>query len=112
MNDKLKFQIIINFYYIIISFQLLNKVNSYVHFTYPYGITLSNQNVFIVHQLGIDIINLLFTKIIKNVLTFSEDEKIKTENELSKIEIKYKDGYILSLINDKIYIFNNTGDFL
>ena len=112
MNDKLFFQIINISYYIIISFQLINKINSYVHFKYPYGITLTNQNVFIVHQLGIDIIDAQFTKIIKNVLTFSEEEKIKTENELSKIEIKYKDGYILSLINDKIYIFNNTGDFL
>ena len=112
MNDKLYFQIINISYYIIISFQLINKINSYVHFKYPYGITLTNQNVFIVHQLGIDIIDAQFTKIIKNVLTFSEEEKIKTENELSKIEIKYKDGYILTLINDKIYIFNNTGDFL
>ena len=68
MSDKFYFHIIKIFY----SFQLLNIVYSYVHFTYPYGITLSNQNVFIVHQLGIDIINLLFTKIIKNVLKFSD----------------------------------------
>ena len=73
---------------------------------------MSNQNVFIIHQLGIVIIDSEFTKIIKNVLTFSEDEKIKTENSLSKIEIKYKDKYILCLINNLIYIFNNTGDFL
>ena len=111
MNDKYHFQIM-KIIYFIICFQLIENVNSKIYFTYPYAITLSNKNIFIVHQLGVDVIDPSFTQILKKVIVFSEDEKISTENELSKVEIKYKNQYIIALIKDKIYIFNNEGDFL
>ena len=34
-----------------------------------------------------------------------------TEENFGKIELKYDNEYILSIINDKIYIFNNEGKF-
>ena len=111
MNDKLIFQIIIIFFFVI-CFQLIEIVDSKLYFNYPSAITLSNKNIFIVHRLGVDVIDPLFTQILKRVIIFTEDEKINTEEELSKIEIKYKEQYIFVLIKDKIYIFNNEGDFL
>ena len=112
MKSVLNFQIIIIFYFMICFQLLFNKVNPKIYFTYPYGITLPNDNIFIVHKLGIDIIDPLFTKIIKKVLIFSEQEKINTLEEFSKLEIKYSYGYIIVLIKDKIYIFNINGDLL
>ena len=111
MNDKLLFQIM-KIIYFIICLHLIENVNSKIYFTFPYAITLSNKNIFIVHQLGVDVVDPSFTQILKRVIIFSEDEKISTENELSKVDIKYKNQYIIALIKDKIYIFNNEGIFL
>ena len=111
MTNKFYFQIIQIFFYVI-CFQLINIVDSKIYYTYPYGITLSNKNIFIIHQLGVDVIDPLFTKISKKVMVFTEDEKISTEDELSKVEIKYKNQYIIVLMKDNIYIFNDEGDLL
>ena len=76
----------------------------------PSSIYLTNGNLFVIHKTGIDIYdeNLNF---IKTSMTFSIDEQISTDK-LSKIAIsKFEDGYIVCLINDLIYIFDNEGNF-
>ena len=111
MNVKFIFQIIKIFYFII-CFQFVENLDLKIYFTYPYTITLSNNNIFVVHQFGVDVIDPLFTKILKRVIIFSEDEIISTEKELSKLEVIYRFNYIIVLIKDKIYIFNNNADLL
>ena len=66
----------------------------------------------IIHKYGISICDYLLSDIIENITIFKEDEQIKTEALLSKITTGTIDNYIISLINDKIYIFNDTGNLL
>ena len=81
------------------------------YYNYPTAIVLNNQNVFIIHQTGIIIYDpSLFIKV-KNVYNFNDNETITNENEYSKVSIsKFDDGYIVSVIIDKIYIFDNEGN--
>ena len=89
----------------------ISKINSTNSYTNPKIISLLNGNLFIIHKDGIDICYKDFTKI-KTSLTFSENEKITIDN-LSKIEIsKFDNGYVICIIIDKIYIFDNEGKFL
>ena len=84
---------------------------SAISFTYPISVTLKNENILIIHQNGISICSPFCSLIIKEILTFSEDEKITTEELLSKVTIsKFEDGYIVAVIINKIYIFNINGD--
>ena len=85
-------------------------VNSTLSFNYPYYLTLPNDNIFLIHYKGIDIYDSSFHKI-NQIIQFSGNEEM-TEEIFSKIKIKYDNEYILSIINDKIYIFNNDGKFL
>ena len=69
-------------------------------------------NLFIIYESGIDICNHNLTKKIKTSIVFPNNEQI-TNEKLSKIVIsKCDDGYIISIINDKIYIFNEEGNFI
>jgi hypothetical protein len=95
---------------IFLIFQFFHKVDSSVFFNYPYYLTLSNDNIFLIHYKGIDIYDSSFNKI-NQIIQFSGDEEM-TEEIFAKIIIKYDNVYILSIINDKIYIFNNEGKFL
>ena len=89
---------------------LFSKVYN-ISFSYFNSITLKNENIFIIHQNGICICDSSFTHIIKNIYTFEENERINNEENLSKVEIlQFDDGYIISIIIDKIYIFNVNGE--
>jgi len=94
---------------IILLFQIFHIANS-ISFDYPHYLTLSNDNIFIIHYTGIDIYNSSFNKI-NEVIKFSGREEM-TEEIFAKIELKYGNEHILSIINDRIYIFNNEGKFL
>ena len=48
---------------------------------------------------------------LNQIIEFSGEEEI-SEEKFSKIVIKYNYEYILSIINDKILIFNNEGKLL
>ena len=85
---------------------------SYLSFNFPYSLTLANGNIFVIHQKGISICNYRLDTIIENITIFSEDEEIKTEESLSKITTAFDNGYIISIINDKIYIFDENGAFI
>ena len=77
---------------------------------YPLYLTLSNNNIFIIHHEGIEIYDSSFNKI-GQIIQFSGNEKL-TEKSFEKLKIKYDNEIILSIINDYIYIFNNEGKFL
>ena len=94
---------------IILLFQIFHIANS-ISFDYPHYLTLSNDNIFIINYTGIDIYNSSFNKI-NEVIKFSGREEM-TEEIFAKIELKYGNEHILSIINDRIYIFNNVGKFL
>ena len=95
--------------YFLILFILIDFSKSLLSFNFPYGLTLSNGNIFIIHQKGVTICDNHLNEIILNVITFSEEEEITTETSLSKITTAFQYGYIISIINDKVYIFNEFG---
>ena len=106
---------IVNFrisFYFFILFMIRNPSLSYISFSFPYSLSLSNGNILVIHKTGITICNNLLSKIIKNIITFEEDEQIQTEASLSKITTTKINNYIISLINDKIHIFNEIGDLV
>ena len=102
-------------------FSILNLFILYTNilpiiFSFPFynlqSIQLLNGNFLMIHQNGIDICNKGLTKIIKTEFIFTDDEKI-TPDKMKNIIIKQStDGYIYSLINDNIYIFNELGNLL
>ena len=73
---------------------------------------LSNGEKLIIHKYGIDICDRDFNKIIRNEIVFSSDEQISTEDKLNNVIIKkFDDGYIICLINNKAYLFDEFGNF-
>ena len=94
---------------IFLFFHIFHIVNS-IFYDYPYYLTLSNDNIFFIHYTGIALYDSSFNKI-NQIIQFSGDEEM-TEEIFSKIKIKNDNKYILSIINSKIYIFNNEGKFL
>ena len=95
---------------LIILLQIFYKINSGESFFYPYSITLANDNIFLIQKTGIDIYNKSLN-MIDHIIKFSKEEEITEEN-FEKIAIKNNKDYILSIINDKLFIFNNEGKLL
>ena len=97
------------FFYILFAF--ITSIICTLSFSYPNSVPLSDGNILIIHKLGITICNSNLSEIITNVTNFTNDE-ILTLDSLSKItiEVSYENGYIFSIINDKIYIFDNYGN--
>ena len=92
--------------------KLIKITSSYLSFNFPYSLTLANGNIFIIHQNGINICDYHLTTILENITTFSEDEKIKTKASLSKITTAFEYRYIISIINDLVYVFNENGTLI
>ncbi len=99
---------------IILFLSLFEKNISLPRFIYPRAISLLNNNFFILHKYGIDIYDALLSTKIKNIITFNDSEQINTTAIYSQIAIakSYKTDNIISIINNKIYIFNNEGELL
>ena len=95
---------------VIILLQIFYKISSLTSFDYPYSITLANDNIFLIQKTGIDIYDKSLNKL-NQIIEFSGKEEISEEN-FAKIAIKYNEKYILSIINDKLFIFNNEGKLL
>ena len=70
-----------NYFILIILIKISKSVLS---FNFPNSLTLSNGNIFIIHQKGVTICNNHLTTIILNVIAFPEDEEINNEASLSK----------------------------
>ena len=86
-------------------------------FIYSRAISLLNKNFFIIHKYGIDIYDTSLSSKIKNILVFNNDELINTTEKYTKTTLTQfnktnKNDKIISIINDKIYIFNNEGELL
>ena len=93
-----------------ILYNIINQIIPYLYFTYPQSILLSNNNILVIHKLGISICDSSFSTIINNITNFDESEM--TETTLSKITLVSEYGYIFKIINDYIYIFNDKRNFL
>ena len=73
---------------------------------------LNSGEFFLIHKYGIDICDEKRTTIVRNILTFSEEEQITTEK-MANIKIKkFDDGYLICLINEQIYIYDDQGNFV
>ena len=84
---------------------------TFLSFNYPYAFTIKDRNIFVIHQNGVTICDPTFKSIIREEITFQESEKIKSDASLSKVASLYENGYIICLINDYIYIFDEEGNF-
>ena len=99
------------FFFIITFILKIQKIYSTLSFIYPNAVTLINGNIFVIHKYGISICDYSFSTILKNVTTFSISEQISSEDDLSKVTIsQFSDGYIVSVIINKIYIFDSFGE--
>ena len=95
---------------LIIIIQIFYKISSKSPFDYPYSIILDNDNIFLIQKTGIDIYDKYLNKL-NQIVEFSGKEEI-SEEKFAKIVIKYNNEYILSIINDIFFIFNNEGKLL
>ena len=117
MNNKITKISSINFsfllFFLSISFKIINTENSTTYLDFPLGIMLSNDNIFVIHQNGVSVYDSTFSKLISDEVIFSDSEKIIYEYYLSKITIEqFENGYIITIINDYIYIFDYKGTFI
>ena len=97
-------------FWIVIYLIIIHQIISYLNFTYPQSILLSNQNIFIIHKLGISICDPSYSRIINNLTNFEENEM--TEQILSKVALVSDNGYIFCIINEYIYIFDENENSL
>ena len=90
----------------------IGDVNSLLNFNYPSAINLSNGNIFIVEKEGIYVYDGRLKNKIHSYTFRDENDKINDSDDLSKVSIKTNDIYVLCLINSKIFIFDNEGNYL
>ena len=101
-----------SFRLIYITLLILNFTNtiSSLSFEYPTVVTLNNGNIFVIHKTGVSICDPSFSLIINNVTVFESGNQITSPNSLSKVSIsQFNEGYIVSIIINKIYIFSPEG---
>ena len=111
--DEIPFILNRKIFFLLIFILSIDFSFSYLEFKFPYAFKLENKNIFVIHQLGVSICNKNYTEIISNQVTFSNSEKIATDEALSKIALVSAQGYyLICLISDKIYIFDGDGYFL
>ena len=95
----------------ILFFIIIYKINSEFYLRYPFSLYLSNGNIFVIHETGINIYDHLFSTQVEEVIIFPEEEKLKI-NDLPKITTIFEDEYLFCIIKDKIYIFDDEGHLL
>ena len=99
---------------IIFSILFMNIIQvsfSIVKFEYPTALSLFNGNIFVVEKKGIYV----YDEQVKNIIyeyPFSENEQITDLESFSNVIVKYKNSYIICLINLKIYLFDYEGKFV
>ena len=115
LNKLRFFNMISHFFQIGIIFSFF-QVNLCVTFTNPKSLTLITGDILIIHQNGIDVYDSSLTNLIQNAKTFSSNEKINDQNTLSKVSVskfgQNEKNVIISIIINKIYIFNYKGEKL
>ena len=109
-NKKTYFRFFLLF--IILSF---SHSETFLRFNYPHAITIKDEKILVIHEEGVTICDPTLKTKLKEEIIFTGNEKIDTEAKLSKIttlyEPQYDDEYIVTLINDYVYIFDNEGNF-
>ena len=106
MTTKLSFYL-----FIIIFFLQFTSFISILSFTYPNALTLKNGNIFVIHKNGVSICDYSFSTILREIIVFSEELQISDTDHLSKVLLeKFNDGYIVSIIINKIFIFDINGN--
>jgi len=115
----LKNNIFINFCFsfnILIIFSFFKEYkNQNLNLNYPISITLLNGNIFVIYEEGIKIYDSKLNNS-NTILNFTENDKIDDITKYVKVAIsRFSEdnyGYIISVINDKIYIFDCEGNIL
>ena len=97
---------------LILFITLINCSFSYLVFNYSYSFKLYTKNIFVIHQLGVSLVNDNFTEIISNEVVFNESDQINSEEDLSKVESVIGESHIICLIKKKFLIFNAEGYLL
>ena len=103
-NKKTYFRFILLF--VILSF---SYSETFLRFNYPHAITIKDEKILVIHEEGVTICDPTLKTKLKEEIIFTGNEKIDTEAKLSKVttlyEPQYDDEYIVTLINDYVYIF-------
>ena len=103
-------------FYIFIIFSLITICQLISTLDFPQSITLLNGNIFVIHKYGIDIYDSSLENKVKNILNFTGDNCIDSTDKLKKNIISRfspeEYGFIISIINDIIFIFDCEGNFL
>ena len=63
------------------------------------------------HKYGVDIVDYDLTGIQRTEIEFTEEERITVDKMKDVIIEQFDDGYVICLLNDRIYIFNDEGHF-
>ena len=100
-----------NIFTFIIFFFLIKYIHSSITFNFPSAIKLDNGYIFVIDELGIYIYDETVTNLIRTEYLFDEEDQIRTKDDLSRVIIKKYNKY-LCMINYKIFIFDNEGQFL
>ena len=104
-------------FYIHLSFALpiLHTILFPITFCFPFynlqSARLQNGNFIFVHKYGVDIVNHNVSKIIRHEISFTEEEQITVEKMKDVIIKLFDDGYVICLMNDQMYIFDEAGNF-
>ena len=102
--------VIINSFTIIVFISIVNHTNSQ-NFIFPTAVTLYDENILVIDKFGIYICDSTFTNITL-IYSLDEEEQIKTKDDLSRVVLKKTKGYIICLLNYKIYFFSGKGVLL
>ena len=114
-----KYNLCLEIFSLFLFFILFSVIQNNTKFTYPKAINLINGNILIIHKTGIAVYDSSLKYLIFSVKNFTNDELIEFQK-LSKLSISIfresqtqdDSSIIISIINNKIYIFNYNGELL
>ena len=103
-------------FYLLVFFSFFQEYNFSINLPYALSITLLNGDIFVIYKDGISIYDSSLSNEKKSIENFTLSEKIENDTSFHKITIsrfhENNYGYIISTINDKIYIFDCEGQKL
>ena len=100
----------INLFLLLLYTNLLLKTFSYPFYNLQ-STLLKNTDFIFVHKYGVDIVDYDLTGIQRTEIEFTEEERITVDKMKDVIIEQFDDGYVICLLNDRIYIFNDEGHF-
>ena len=100
----------INLFLLLLYTNLLLKTFSYPFYNLQ-STLLKNTDFIFVHKYGVDIVDYELTGFQRTEIEFTEEERITVDKMKDVIIEQFDDGYVICLLNDRIYIFNDEGHF-